>query len=186
MTMKTDNLGTDYLRSNRGHRFCVFFVMCQGDYIFQNHHYKKIWNCTVIREKCIVFVTCTIKGTTIHWFLTFWWLISLFQIGSFVGIFCLYLYLSVYFCILNSSFVLQHSGRFPVFWVSYVRMFTCGLSPSTTRVYISPFGYFRVPCSFSITSFSPRFLKRFLLLPYLQSLSLPYYVNLRYFYPLLI
>ena len=73
------------------------------------------------------------------------------------------LYLSVFcICLLNilsSCFVLQRSA-----WVScilsslsIVCMFTCDLSPSTTRVYVSPFGYFRVSCSFSITSFTPRF-----------------------------
>ena len=53
--------------------------------------------------------------------------------------------------------------------LSYVCMFTCDLSPSTTRVSSSRFGVFRDFRSFMMPFFTPRFLRHFPLLPYLHS-----------------
>ena len=86
------------------------------------------------------------------------------------SVFCLYLFLFL-FDILSSWFVCQHSGGFPVLclvWVSSVclHVIWARAQPESTS---SLFGYFQVSGSFNITGFTPRFLRSFLLLPYLHS-----------------
>ena len=89
--------------------------------------------------------------------------------SSCVTILNLSVFVFVYFFILSSCRVTFWHISCSLSSLSIVFIFTCELSPSTTRVYVSPFGYFWVSRSFSITSFTPRFLRNFPLLPYLHS-----------------
>ena len=87
-----------------------------------------------------------------------------------VTICILFAFVYVYFDILNSCFVGQRSGGFPVFcliWVSSVclHVIWAWAQPESTS---SLFGYFRVSGSFIITGFTPRFLRSVPLLPYLH------------------